>query len=382
MTEDTFFESPTKKSQIKIQIVTKYFPAWAKIIVPRAKKKGIKKVGYIDLFSGPGCYKDGSKSTPVFILETAINDPYLREDLREILVTFFNDKKLEYFQSLQETINNIPGINNLRYQPKIYNMEVGEEITQIFTQIVSFPTLFFIDPYGYKGLSLALISSAIKGWGCDCIFFFNYNRINQDLNNKKVLEYIDSLFGKERANHLREEVKNKQPEERELAITESIKDALKGVGGSYIQEFCFEKDDADRTSHYIIFVSKNIIGLNIIKDIMAKLSSSRPQGVASFEYIPPKDRQLSLFDYENSRPLDDLEKMLLDEFAGQTIKMIDICNQHHVGKKFIGKNYKDALKSLEKQGEITVNPPFEKRQKRGGEVTFGDGVIVTFPPKQ
>ncbi len=378
MTEDTFFDSPTEKSQIKIQIVTKYFPAWAKIIIKQAKKQGTTKVGYIDLFSGPGRYKDGSKSTPVFILETAINDP----DLREMLVTFFNDKKLEHFQSLQEVINAISGINSLKYQPKIYNIEVGEQITQIFQQIVSFPTLFFIDPYGYKGLSLDLISSAIKGWGCDCIFFFNYNRINQDLNNKKVLEYIDSLFGKERANHLREEVKNKQPEERELAITEAIKDALKGVGGSYIQEFCFEKDDANRTSHYIIFVSKNIIGLNIIKDIMAKLSSSRPQGVPSFEYTPPKDRQLSLFDYENSRPLDDLENMLLDEFAGQTIKMIDIYNQHHVGKKFISKNYKDALKNLEKQGTITVSPPFDKRRKIGGEVTFADAVIVTFPPKQ
>ncbi|TAE58806.1 MAG: three-Cys-motif partner protein TcmP [Nostocales cyanobacterium] len=377
MTEDTFFESPSKKSNIKIQIVTKYFPAWAKIIVPRAKKKGIKKVGYIDLFSGPGIYKDGSKSTPVFILETAINDP----DLREMLVTFFNDKKLEHFQSLQEVINAISGINSLRYQPKIYNMEVSEEITHIFKQTQFIPTLFFIDPYGYKGLSLELINSAIEGWGCDCIFFFNYNRINQDLNNKKVLEYIDSLFGKERANHLREEVKNKQPEERELAITEAIKDALQDIGGSYIQEFCFEKDDAARTSHYIIFVSKNKIGLNIIKDIMGNLSSSRPQGVPSFEYTPPKVRQLSIFDYENSRPLDDLQKMLLDEFAGQTIKMIDIYNQHHVGKKFISKNYKDALKNLESQGKITVNPPYGQRKKRKGEVTFGDSVRVTFPPK-
>jgi three-Cys-motif partner protein len=383
MTEDTFFDSPSEKSLIKIQIVTKYFPSWAKIIVPRAKKKGIKKVGYIDLFSGPGIYKDGSKSTPVFILETAINDPYLRDDLREMLVTFFNDIELEHFQSLQEVINTIPGINKLRCKPKIYNMEVGEEITQIFKQTQFIPTLFFIDPYGYKGLSLELISSAIKGWGCDCIFFFDYNDINRHLTNSAVAKHINALFGESRANKLREEVKNKQSEERELAITQAIKDALQDVGGSYTQEFRFKQDDADRTSHYIIFVSKDPTGHKIIKEIMGNLSSSRPQGVPSFEYKPPKDHeQLSLFDYENSRPLDDLEKMLLDEFAGKTMSMIEIFNKHHVGMRYIKPNYKDALKNLETQGKITVNPPHEQRPKSRGEVTFADSVIVTFPPKQ
>ena len=79
---ETFFEEQSEQSQIKAAIVTKYFWAWAKIIT--GYLKGAKKdtsIQYIDLFAGPGRYKDGAKSTPVLILEQAIQDPVFREGL-------------------------------------------------------------------------------------------------------------------------------------------------------------------------------------------------------------------------------------------------------------------------------------------------------------
>ena len=57
------------------------------------------------------------------------------------------------------------------------------------------PTLLFVDPWGYKGLSLALINSVVQNWGCDCIFFFNYNRINPGVSNDTVREHMNALFG-------------------------------------------------------------------------------------------------------------------------------------------------------------------------------------------
>jgi len=64
MTDNSFFEEMTEQSRAKVQIVTKYFKAWAKIMIPRVAKRN-NKIGYIDLFSGPGRYKDGSeKWTP------------------------------------------------------------------------------------------------------------------------------------------------------------------------------------------------------------------------------------------------------------------------------------------------------------------------------
>jgi len=375
MTDNSFFDESRQQSLVKAEIVAKYFWAWAKVIITQAKKKRTN-IAYIDLFSGPGRYQDGSQSTPLLILERAIADP----DMRELLVTIFNDVDLHNTHSLQQAINSLPKIDSLKHRPIILNTEVGEDIVRALEEIKLVPTLFFVDPWGYKGLSLRLIGSVIKNWGCDSIFFFNYNRINMGLHNPAVEKHMNSLFGKERADMLREELELKRPHERELIILEALSQALKERGGEYVLPFCFKDDRGTRTSHHLIFVSKHVLGYSIMKNIMANASSSTEQGVPSFKYNRATEEQPLLF--ELSRPFDELEDMLLDKFAGRTMTMIEVYNQHHIGTRYIDKNYKDALRKLEQQGKIIASPPASKRSKRQGKITFADSVKVTFPPKQ
>ncbi|MTJ10408.1 three-Cys-motif partner protein TcmP [Anabaena sp. UHCC 0204] len=374
MSNDSFFDEPKEQSLVKARIVEKYFWAWAKVIIAQIKSQKSKgrrvdeKIAYIDLFAGTGMYKDGSKSTPIKVLEKAISDP----DIRNMLVTLFNDAKVDHIYSLQKAIDAITGIDDLKYKPEVTNFKIGEKNLEIF----DVPTLFFLDPYSYKGLSLNLIYAVVKNWGCDCLFFFNYNRINMDLTNPIVEDDINDLFGKIRADIVRKKLKLIKSENREFTIIEAICEALKEIGIKYVQPFRFKHEKKKRTSHHLIFVSKDKRGYQIIKDIMAKESSYQNQGVPSFEYNPADYRQLSLF--ESSTPLDDLEQMLLDEFASQTMSMEEIYIQHNVGRNYIKQNYQTALKNLESQGKITTEPPINERRKN----TFGDSVKVTFPPKQ
>jgi hypothetical protein len=39
-------------------------------------------------------------------------------------------------------------------------------------------------------------------WGCDAIFFFNYNRINMGIANDSVREHMQALFGEEQISML------------------------------------------------------------------------------------------------------------------------------------------------------------------------------------
>ena len=373
MSNNSFFDEPKEQSLVKARIVEKYFWAWAKVIIAQIKSQKSKgrrvdeKIAYIDLFAGTGMYKDGSKSTPIKVLEKAISDP----DIRNMLVTLFNDAKVDHIHSLQKAIDAITGIDDLKYKPEVTNFKIGEKNLEIF----DVPTLFFLDPYSYKGLSLNLIYAVVKNWGCDCLFFFNYNRINMDLTNPIVEDDINDLFGKIRADIVRKKLKLIKSEDREFTIIEAICEALKEIGIKYVQPFRFKHEKKNRTSHHLIFVSKDKRGYQIIKDIMAKESSYQNQGVPSFEYNPADYRQLSLF--ESSTPLDDLEQMLLDEFASQTMSMEEIYIQHNVGRNYIKQNYQTALKNLESQGKITTEPPVNERRKN----TFGDSVKVTFPPK-
>ncbi len=372
MMATSFFDESSEQSQIKAQIVSKYFWAWANVIT---SNKYVERIAYIDLFAGPGRYKDGTQSTPLLILEKAIADP----KMRKMLVTMFNDKDIKAVRSLECEIKEIEGVEKLKFQPDVINESVGEEIVQMFEEMSLVPTLIFVDPWGYKGLSLRLINSVLKDWGCECIFFFNYNRINMGITNQCVKDHMDALFGEDCADDLRCMLREEaySPEERELLIVEKLAQALQVMGGKYVLPFRFRNAQGRRTSHHLIFVSKAVKGYEIMKEVMARESTSADQGVPSFEYNPATRRQPLLF--ELSRPLDDLVDDLVITFVGETLRMRQVYERHHVGKAFIKKNYKDALVKLETAGKIKASPPITNRRKYRGKPTCGDDVIVKFP---
>lgn len=368
MNTGNFFDETSEQSAIKAEIISKYFWAWAKVIIPTAKKSP-GRIAYIDLFAGPGRYKDGTSSTPLLVLQKVTQDI----ELRQMLVTIFNDKDQNNSQSLKKAIEDIPGINTLKYPPKVHSYEVGDQIAQMFLQMHLVPTFFFVDPWGYKGLSLRLVNSILKDWGCDCVFFFNYNRINMWLSNSLVQAHMDALFGKQRADTLRLKLETLSPIQRELTIVEELCQALKDVGGKFVLPFCFKNSKGNRTSHHLIFVSKHFKGYEIMKGIMANESSNTAQGVPSFDYCPADLRQPLLF--EVWRPLDELESLLVDYFGGQTLTMKEVYERHNVGRRYIKKNYKDILKKMEQEGKILADPPAATRRRS----TFGDSVKVSFP---
>jgi three-Cys-motif partner protein len=378
---EDFFDEMKEQSHVKIEIVQKYFSAWANVLLPSVELRD-GKLGYIDLFAGPGVYEDGTKSTPILVIEEAINNPRLSERLKKRLVTLFNDKNPDFINKLKIAINNIVGIEQLVNKPMVMNDSVGDQLVKKFEEINFIPSLFFIDPWGYKGLSLSLFKSILKDWGCDCIFFFNYKRINMGFNNPFFKENLNALFGEERANNLRDILTKLNPKEREMTIIEELGlainelgFAINELGFAYILPFCFKEGSGKKSSHYLIFISKHEKGYDIMKRIMSKYSSESHQGVPSFEYCPATMKQAFLFSFKT--PLDELSKMLLDEFKGQSLKMTEIYRQHHIGKPFIEKNYKEVLIKMEKDGLIKANPPISARNK--GQ--FGPNVVVTFQGK-
>lgn len=373
MAENNFFDEQKEQSLVKTTIVSKYFDVWANVIISTQKRypQHAQKIAYIDLFAGPGRFKkNGTQSTPLKILTNAIE----KQDLRERLIAIFNDKDEENSKSLEKTISEISGIELLKYAPKVYNHEVGEEIVKMFESMKLVPTLFFVDPWGYKGLSLRLVNSVLKDWGCDAIFFFNYNRINMGINNDAVESHMQALFGENNTVKLRDKLIGLPPHQRELFIVEELCQALKLHGAKYVLPFRFKNEKGKRTSHHLIFVSKNFKGYEIMKDIMANESTSNIQGVPSFEYNPADYLPKQALLFQLSRPLDDLKADLLNTFRGQRLTMQEIYEKHNVDTPYIKKNYKTTLRELYDNGYIEAISSNGKPPRKG---TFGDKIIVT-----
>lgn len=369
MKSRNFFDEPRLQSIIKTTIVRKYFWAWAKVVLSKAKNFG-NIIGFVDLFSGPGKYKDGSYSTPLEIIESAINE----DEFCNYLVTLFNDVDPSYISSLRNEIYKIPNINKLKFQPILMNLEVGSEIIFELKKLGNIPILYFIDPWGYKGLSLNLIESVLEKWGCDCIFFFNYNRINAGLNNDLVRKHMNSIFGNETVEKLREKTDKLDPEKRERVIIEDLVEILIGKSSKkFVIPFCFKNKKGTRTSHYLFFITKNFLGYEIMKDIMAKESSGNDQDVASFSYCYADKTQPKLFEF--SRPLEDLEKILIEDYQGKELSFQNLYEQHSVNRCYIKKNYKQVLLKMENENKIEVVLTSCKRRMG----TLPDDSIIKFP---
>lgn len=369
-----FFSRPSEQSRVKSRIVAKYFKAWARVITSPGGGNA-DRIGYMDLFSGRGEYDDGTASTPLLVLRTAIDNP----DIGSRLEAFFNDSNAEYVSALEQRITGLAGVNVLRSRPKVANVVVDESIAETVETIRLIPTLLFIDPWGYKGLSIRLVDAVLKDWACECILFFNYNRVNAALSNDCLTATVDSLFGRRRAERIRARLESADTRDREEVIESELAGGLTEQWGRYVLQFKFKGSSGKRTRHQLVFVSKHQKGYDIMKDIMARESTACPQGIPTYEHNPAHQSCQPLFPLGPG--MADLEVALPAQFAGQRLKMRDIYWRHNVGLPYVAANYKRALVNLEEQGKIATMPPAKKRPRRNGVVTFGDSVVVTFPPQ-
>lgn len=363
-----FFEERSDESEVKARIVSKYFSAWAKVVMPSAARSG-GKIAYIDLYAGPGRYKDGAASTPLLVLQTTIEN----ELMSQMLVALFNDADGNNTSTLQSEIDSLPGIEKLRFKPSVTCGEVDDDAASFFNDTRLVPSFSFVDPFGYKGLSLKIVQGVIKDWGCDCIFFFNYNRINAGITNPSVKPHMDALFGEERANALRARLPGLSPDMREAAILEALAEEIRSLGGNYVLPFTFRNSQGTRTSHKLIFVSKHFKGYEIMKDIMASESSTTDEGVPSLTYSPADASMPLLFSLV--QPISRLKQMLLIDYAGQTLGLKEMYEQHSVGTPYLKKNYSEALRTLEAEGAIEAFSVNGKRRKG----TYPDHVRIRFP---
>jgi three-Cys-motif partner protein len=364
--KDEFYQKPSEASRVKQAIVATYFGAWKNVL---KTWRNAPMLGYVDLYSGPGIYDDGSPSTPLLILRQAIEDDYLAEKL----ITVFNDGDEGVAAKLRVNIANVPGIERLRNNPKVYAHAVSETVMRLAPRS---PTLLFADPWGYKGLSISLLEGFLGVSGSDCIFFFNYNRISAGLGWQGFDEPLDPVFGKKRADALRSKVQGLTPFQRERVIVTEMQEALKEIGARCALPFRFISDKANRTSHHLLFASKNPKGCLIMKDVMRNKSSSVIQGVGSFEFTGGSEvtEQMTL---TGLGPLDDLKAELVLRFIGQTLTFEALLAQddHPTAAE---RNYREAILELETEGGVSVAILGRERRRSNDKLTLPKDAVITF----
>lgn len=368
---EEFFAVMSEQSEIKTKIVTDYFSAWSNII-----KRWSGNMGYIDLFCGPGVYDNDKESSPIIIIKRVLDDPILLSKIR----FYFNDADEKAVLQLRKRICELDYRGRLSDKLQYSSEKIGIDFNQRITIPEKIPILSFVDPFGYKGLTMQLLDKLIANQGSDCIFFFNYNRINMAISNSKFDEHLEGLFGKERTESLKSRLKTYNPSERETIVRNELINALLENKSNYVLPFKFYSAEKLRTSHFIVFITKHPSACKIMKRIMYQHSTKDADGVANFSYEDSHNflqgiEQLSLF----NRPLQELKDSLVNEHHGNCKKVQELCDYYNMNimSPFVGENVKEALKQLETSGQIEVVSG-RLRKTNNGKLNMPDGAIVRF----
>ena len=127
--------------------------------------------------------------------------------------------------------------------------------------------------------------NVLRGFGNDCLFFFNYRRVNMKLSYPVMDESIDELFEPDRAQALRREIGTLKPRAREERVLKEIREAIQEAGGIPVV-FAFRSSEGGCTSHHLVFASKHAKGAEIMKRIMNDCSSDVIEGIGSWDFDP------------------------------------------------------------------------------------------------
>lgn len=356
MKEQNFFEKQTLSSKVKASIVSEYFPKYCSIIV---RKHVPEKIGYLDLFSGAGMYEDGNPSTPILIARNCLKD----EDLKNRVWMVFNDKC--YSEQLKENFNKEFPEGTFKYKPHFGHSTVGEsqEINDFIVKNTckgrfnEQPSVLFIDPWGYKGIETNVLSQFLSYWGNELFIFINSKRINPALENDKFEEPMRCLFPHS-YDKVKVEIRNKRTvSERLQFIIDNLGKEYEALLKSrvYYTAFKFQEEDIETTSHFILHLTKNSRGFDLVKQIYNDFANVGTifDGVNTYTFDVKKitNPVEELFD-TNSENIDALKNMLLEEYKGRTITSYDLFEEHQQNCLYSRSHYVQALRRLVEDGAI------------------------------
>lgn len=352
-------------SRVKTEIATEYFYKWANIM-----RQQDGDMSYLDLCSGRGYYEDGSRSTPLVVLDKISRD----KELTRRVKTHFYEKVRWVYRDLEAAIKHHSVYSKLRYEPKINPMEIRQETVPSLP--ITEMTFTFIDPWGYKGISLSLLSRVVKDWGSDCLFYLSIDAVRRNIENPKGEMEIRSIFGDSGFEELHRSKRNasqKNPFHRSVIrqLTTAISSATKQR--IFVLPFAVECEGRRGIRHYLVFVTKNATGFKWMKEYMSQHSLPSLDGEPLYYYRESGHSTEDLFNPQ----LQCLRERLLREFSGVTLQvsnLIDQCNE--LAYLATIANLKAALLKLEANQQILVLPREGKRRKAK---TMADDLTIEFP---
>lgn len=344
----------------KHDLLRRYLGAWFPIMYQRNKR-----IIYLDAFAGPGVYTGGEQGSPLIALKTLITHKvFPKMGGTEFWFVFIEEDKSRY-QRLEQEIATFWQKKDEHSNIKID--VINDEFINIAQDVLNkiepkgatlAPAFAFIDPYGWKGITLNQMMQFVSFDKWEILFTFMVEYISRFLDKpdtqKSLRDYFDtdkysefgSLSGIERRKSL-----------RDLFVAQ--------LESSFRHITPFEMvSNRGKTEYFLIHGTRNIKGLEVMKDVMWMLD---PTGNFRFE-TRWMGRQV-LF---GSEIIQDLKNAIFEKFEGREVSISDIEKFVLTDTPYTIKHVRKPLKEMETEGIISAT---NRQRKR----TYPSGTRIRFP---
>ncbi len=327
----------------KIEILGRYLGAWYGIL-----GNTYGRVFYIDAFAGPGEYQGGIDGSPIVALDKALNHASLKN--RE--ATFwFVEENAERYNHLAELINQrtIPP----NFDVNVWDNSNVEAMQKILNTLAwnngRTPTFAFIDPYGFKGVSMAQLHQLLKRPSCEIMVTHMVQFSNRFKDTPEFETHLDAFYGTR--------VWREAPAQGRSFLADLFRQQLEKQA-----RFTWSFRVIDRKNQHLydlVFATNHLTGLARMKEAMASKTLEGPYRMS--------DRtawQSTLFSF-----WDDITP--LKEQLQQAIDNCGECSSHewcdgglvHTDSRV--KDIRHALRELALDGVLTITHRDGRPVRRG-----------------
>lgn len=354
-------------TKAKHDLMQKYLGGWFPIL---GKWNG--RIVFFDGFAGPGTYAEGEMGSPLIAIETLLDHGlFPRFTGTEFLFLFCepeSDRAVALRARLEEFAAARGGLpKNVKYDvAQATFVEAAEDLTKEIEEQKKrlAPTFAFIDPFGFSGVPLDLISRLLNFDKCEVFFNFMYNFVNRFATAGNVDPHLEAIFGTDE--YLRAGDYG-TPDERREFLLELYKRQLRDVAGfPYVLRFDMYNPKGHNT-YSMFYGTRSLSGLKLMKSAMWSVD---PVSGKRFS-----DREVGVLPFEPIVDLAPLRAALLEGFRGRTATVEEVEVFTLVETDYSASHYnRGVLAPLEKEKVITVGSSTRKKS-----YTFPPGTVIRFP---
>ena len=351
----------TPHTKAKHQILEAYLKAWFPIL-----SSWNKKILYIDGFSGPGEYSGGEEGSPLIAIRTALDHKF-SNSFNKIIFLFIEKDKYR--------LTNLKKVISMKFPSlpeKFTIITAGGEFQKFLSPILSnaqkegnklAPAFIFIDPFGFSDFPMSLINQIFTFKTTEILVTFMsgfINRFSALESNEKTLNDLFGNDGWKEANYLK-------GKEKERFIINYYNSRLKEIAKVKYTRHLEVRDNNDKLIYHLIFGTKNLRGLEAMKDAMYKVDR---RGTYRFsDSTDPKQKYI--LDYNKDSWMLNAAQEVAKKFKGQTISLEDIKEYVLISTPYVFR--KSILKHLENSASPKIQVIGRKKK-----LSYPDDCIISF----